>query len=86
MTRGNLNNHIGVPLTLLGLSERHRHAVIEMGANHPGDIAHLTSVAQPTVGLVTNAGAAHLEGFGLLEGVAAGKGELFAGLAAATLR
>jgi UDP-N-acetylmuramoyl-tripeptide--D-alanyl-D-alanine ligase len=80
VTKGNLNNHIGVPLTLLGLSERHQHAVIEMGANHRGEIAHLASVAAPTVGLVTNAGAAHLEGFGSLEGVAAGKGELFAGL------
>jgi UDP-N-acetylmuramoyl-tripeptide--D-alanyl-D-alanine ligase len=82
VTKGNLNNHIGVPLTLLGLTERHRHAVIEMGANHRGEIAQLVSVAAPTVGLVTNAGAAHLEGFGSLEGVAAGKGEMFAGLPA----
>jgi len=81
VTKGNLNNHIGVPLTLLGLDDRHQHAVIEMGASHCGEIAHLASVAEPTVGLVTNAGAAHLEGFGSLEGVAAGKGELFAGLA-----
>src|SRR5262245_32424938 len=80
ITQGNLNNHIGVPLTLLGLNERHLHAVIEMGANHRGEIAHLASVAAPTVGLVTNAGTAHLEGFGSLEGVAAGKGELFATL------
>ena len=80
VTKGNLNNHIGVPLTLLGLNERHQHAVIEMGANHLGEIAHLASMAAPTVGLVTNAGAAHLEGFGSLEGVAEGKGELFAGL------
>lgn len=80
VTEGNLNNHIGVPLTLLGLREEHRHAVIEMGANHRGEIAHLVSVAEPNVGLVTNAGAAHLEGFGSLDGVAASKGELFSGL------
>ena len=80
MTKGNLNNHIGVPLTLLGLRREHTHAVIEMGANHRGEIAHLASIAQPTVGLVTNAAAAHLEGFGSLEGVAAAKGELFSSL------
>jgi UDP-N-acetylmuramoyl-tripeptide--D-alanyl-D-alanine ligase len=83
VTRGNLNNHIGVPLTLLGLRHEHAHAVIEMGANHQGEIAHLVSIAQPDIGVVTNAGAAHLEGFGSLDGVAAGKGELFAGLPAA---
>ncbi len=82
ITKGNLNNHIGVPLTLLGLRQEHRHAVIEMGANHRGEIAHLASIAEPDIGLVTNAGAAHLEGFGSLDGVAAGKGELFAGLPA----
>jgi UDP-N-acetylmuramoyl-tripeptide--D-alanyl-D-alanine ligase len=80
MTRGNLNNHIGVPLTLLGLRSEHRSAVIEMGANHPGEIAHLASIAEPGIGLVTNAGAAHLEGFGSVDNVASGKGELFAGL------
>ncbi|OFW19254.1 MAG: hypothetical protein A3H97_00570 [Acidobacteria bacterium RIFCSPLOWO2_02_FULL_65_29] len=80
ITKGNLNNHIGVPLTVLGLREEHRYAVIEMGASHGGEIAHLASIAEPGVGLVTNAAAAHLEGFGSLEGVAAGKGELFAAL------
>jgi UDP-N-acetylmuramoyl-tripeptide--D-alanyl-D-alanine ligase len=80
ITKGNLNNHIGVPLTLLDLRQEHRHAVIEMGANHGGEIAHLASIAEPDIALVTNAGAAHLEGFGSLDGVAAGKGELFASL------
>jgi UDP-N-acetylmuramoyl-tripeptide--D-alanyl-D-alanine ligase len=82
VTRGNLNNHIGVPLTLLQLNALHRYAVIEMGANHQGEIAHLANIAEPTVGIVTNAGAAHLEGFGSLEGVATGKGELFRALPA----
>lgn len=81
VTRGNLNNHFGVPLMLLELESSHRSAVIEMGANHLGEIAHLATLVQPTVGLVTNAGAAHLEGFGSLEGVARGKGEMFAALA-----
>jgi len=81
VTRGNLNNHLGVPLMLLELEQAHRTAVIEMGANHIGEIAQLAATAQPTVGLVTNAGAAHLEGFGSLEGVAQGKGELFSALA-----
>jgi len=80
VTRGNLNNHIGVPLTLLELTDEHRFAVIEMGANHLGEIAHLASIAEPTIGIVTNAGAAHLEGFGSLHGVATGKGELFQSL------
>lgn len=80
VTRGNLNNHIGVPLTLLELNATHRYAVIEMGANHQGEIAHLANIAEPTVGIVTNAGAAHLEGFGSLEGVAFGKGEMFRSL------
>ncbi|MDX1593624.1 MAG: UDP-N-acetylmuramoyl-tripeptide--D-alanyl-D-alanine ligase [Gammaproteobacteria bacterium] len=81
-TRGNLNNHIGLPLTLLELGPSHRAAVIEMGANHTGEIAYLTGLARPTVGVVTNAGPVHLEGFGTVAGVARGKGELFAGLAA----
>jgi UDP-N-acetylmuramoyl-tripeptide--D-alanyl-D-alanine ligase len=80
VTRGNLNNHIGVPLTLLQLDASHRFAVIEMGANHQGEIAHLASLAAPGIGIVTNAGAAHLEGFGSLLGVATGKGELFRSL------
>lgn len=80
-TRGNLNNDIGLPLTLLTLGEQHQAAVIEMGANHPGEIAYLTQIAKPTVALITNAGAAHLEGFGSVEGVAHAKGEIFQGLA-----
>jgi UDP-N-acetylmuramoyl-tripeptide--D-alanyl-D-alanine ligase len=67
-------------LTLLSLEGDHRFAVVEMGANHRGEIAHLTSIAEPGIGIVTNAGAAHLEGFGSLDGVAEGKGELFAAL------
>ena len=80
VTRGNLNNHIGVPLTLSRLESGHRFAVIEMGANHKGEIAHLAAMARPDVGLVVNAGPAHLEGFGGIEGVAEGKGEMFASL------
>ncbi len=81
-TRGNLNNHIGVPLTLMRLGNEHRSAVIEMGANACGDIAALVPWVAPTVGVVTNAGAEHLEGFVNLDGVAAGEGELFEGLPA----
>jgi UDP-N-acetylmuramoyl-tripeptide--D-alanyl-D-alanine ligase len=77
-TIGNLNNHIGVPLTLLRLrTGEHDFAVIEMGANHRGEIAAYCQWAQPTHGLITNIGKAHLEGFGGAEGVALGKGELF---------
>ncbi len=79
-TRGNLNNDIGVPLTLLRLDERHAYAVIEMGANHPGEIAYLTGLAQPDVAMITNAGPAHLEGFGSVAGVARAKAEIYAGL------
>ena len=81
-TRGNLNNHIGVPLTLLRLEPTHESAVIEMGANRAGDVAELVALARPTVGLITNAGAEHLEGFGDLDGVARGEGEMVAGLEA----
>ena len=63
-THGNLNNHIGVPLTLMRLEVSHRSAVVEMGANRVGDVADLMRLARPTVGLITNAGAEHLEGFG----------------------
>src|SRR5947208_1418383 len=80
-TRGNLNNHIGVPLTLLRLEPTHRFAVVEMGTNHPGEVAALVDIARPTIGLITNAGAEHLEGFGSLEGVARAEGEMVAGLA-----
>ena len=79
-TRGNLNNHIGVPLTLLRLEPVHRFAVIEMGANRAGDVAALVEIGHPTVGLITNAGAEHLEGFGSIEGVARAEGEMVAGL------
>jgi UDP-N-acetylmuramoyl-tripeptide--D-alanyl-D-alanine ligase len=79
-TEGNLNNHIGVPLTLLRLRREHAVAVIEMGANHLGEIALLAGIARPGVGVVTQAGDAHLEGFGSREGVARGKGEMFSGL------
>lgn len=82
-TRGNLNNHIGVPLTLLRLEAAHRFAVIEMGANRAGDVASLAALARPTIGLITNAGAEHLEGFGSLEGVARAEGEMVEGLAPA---
>lgn len=76
-TRGNLNNEIGVPLTLLQLIASHDSAVIEEGASHPGDIAYLTQLVQPTVAVVTNAAGAHLEGFGSMDTVARTKGELF---------
>jgi len=79
-TKGNLNNDIGVPLTLAGLGSDHRSAVVEMGANHAGEIAYLAGLARPTVGIVTNAGPAHLEGFGSLDGVAHAKGEMFKAL------
>jgi UDP-N-acetylmuramoyl-tripeptide--D-alanyl-D-alanine ligase len=79
-TRGNLNNHIGVPLTLFELTQEHRYAVIEMGASGPGDIARLVEIAPPDVAVLTNVGAAHLKGFGSLDGVARAKSEIYAGL------
>nr|MDA3823487.1 UDP-N-acetylmuramoyl-tripeptide--D-alanyl-D-alanine ligase [Bacteroidales bacterium] len=75
-TRGNLNNHIGVPLTILGIKDEEL-AVIEMGANHPGEIRLLCEIADPDVGLITNIGKAHLDGFGGIEGVEKAKGELY---------
>jgi UDP-N-acetylmuramoyl-tripeptide--D-alanyl-D-alanine ligase len=79
-TRGNLNNHLGVPMTLLRLADTHRSAVIEMGANRRGDVEQLVQIARPGIGLITNAGAEHLEGFGSLEGAARAEGEMVAGL------
>ena len=79
-TEGNLNNDIGVPLTLLRLNGDHACAVIEMGANHPGEIAYLTGLARPDVAIINNAGPCHLEGFGDVAGVARAKGEIFQGL------
>lgn len=81
-TKGNLNNDIGMPLTLLELRDTHRYAVIEMGMNHPGEIAHLSMIARPDVALIINAQAAHLAGLGTVEAVARAKGEIFEGLAA----
>lgn len=81
-TRGNLNNQLGVPLTLLRLQDRYRSAVIEIGANRAGDVAELVALAKPHVGLITNAGAEHLEGFGSLDAVAHAEGEMVAGLEA----
>jgi UDP-N-acetylmuramoyl-tripeptide--D-alanyl-D-alanine ligase len=75
-TEGNLNNDIGVPLTLMRLAKDDEALVVELGANHAGEIGYLAALVEPTVGLITNAGAAHLEGFGSVEGVAAAKGEL----------
>ena len=76
-TQGNLNNHIGVPLTLLQLTSEHEIAVVEMGANHSGEIKLLAEIALPDYGIITNVGKAHLEGFGSFEGVMRTKGELY---------
>ncbi len=81
-TEGNLNNQIGVPLTLLKINKEHEMAIVEMGANHPMDIAELCALVHPDFGLITNVGKAHLLGFGSLEGVIAAKTELYKSLAA----
>jgi UDP-N-acetylmuramoyl-tripeptide--D-alanyl-D-alanine ligase len=81
-TRGNLNNDIGLPMMLLELREQHQFAVIEMGANHVGEIDYLTSIARPDVALVNNVGPAHLEGFGSLQNIAKAKAEIYNGLSA----
>ena len=76
-TQGNLNNQLGVPLTLLSITRAHEVAIIEMGASHPGDIKELVEIAEPTCGLITNVGKAHLEGFGSFDGVQKTKAELY---------
>ena len=76
-TQGNLNNQLGVPLTLLTITRAHEVAIIEMGASHPGDIKELVEIAEPNYGLITNVGRAHLQGFGSFEGVMATKAELY---------
>jgi len=81
-TRGNLNNHIGVPLTLLELRREHRYAVIEMGMNHAGEISYITRLAEPDVALINNAGLAHIEFLGSTAAIARAKGEIFEGLKA----
>lgn len=81
-TAGNLNNDIGVPLTLLRLRSEHRYAVIEMGANHTGEIAELTALAQPDVALISNIGPAHVEGFGSIDAISEAKAEIFRGVRA----
>src|SRR5690606_6345894 len=81
-TKGNLNNHIGVPLTLLSIREDTEMAIVEMGANHKGEIAFLSEIARPDYGYITNFGKAHLEGFGSLEGVIEAKSELYENLMA----
>ena len=80
-TQGNLNNEIGVPLTMFELRQEHKYAVVEMGASKKGDIKYLTQIARPDISVVTNASAAHLQGFGDLQGVASTKGEIFESLA-----
>ena len=80
-TQGNLNNDIGLPLTLLRLRDHHRYAVVEMGMNHAGEISYLTRIGRPDVALINNATSAHLGGLGSVEGVAKAKGEIFEGLA-----
>ncbi len=79
-TSGNFNNDIGVPLTLFGLDKKHQYAVIEMGANHPGEIEWLSAIARPNVAVITQCAPSHLEGFGSVEGVAKAKAEIYSGL------
>ncbi|WP_028388181.1 UDP-N-acetylmuramoyl-tripeptide--D-alanyl-D-alanine ligase [Legionella fairfieldensis] len=81
-TQGNLNNHIGAPLSVLQLQPEHRYAVFELGASHPGDIAYTVAAVQPQVALVNNIAPAHIEGFGSIDGVARSKGEIYQGLRA----
>ncbi len=81
-TKGNLNNHIGVPVTLLQLTSEHQFAVVEMGASGPGEIGYLCSLARPQVTMINNVMPAHIEGFGSIEGVAKAKGEIYSALAA----
>ena len=76
-TQGNLNNQLGVPLTLLSITRAHEMAIVEMGASHPGDIKELVEIAEPNCGLITNVGKAHLQGFGSFEGVQRTKAELY---------
>jgi UDP-N-acetylmuramoyl-tripeptide--D-alanyl-D-alanine ligase len=76
-TQGNLNNQLGVPLTLLNITRAHEMAIVEMGASHPGDIKELVDIAEPNCGLITNVGRAHLQGFGSFEGVMRTKAELY---------
>jgi len=80
LTRGNQNNELGLPLTLARLGAEHRYAVLELGASRPGDLHALTAIARPDVGIITGIAAEHLDGFGDLDGVAAGEGELLQGL------
>lgn len=82
-TKGNLNNHIGAPLSVLQLTSQHRYAVFELGANHPGEIAHTVAIVHPDVTLINNIAPAHVEGFGSIDGVAHAKGEIHQGLATA---
>ncbi|TAL61148.1 MAG: UDP-N-acetylmuramoyl-tripeptide--D-alanyl-D-alanine ligase [Legionella sp.] len=81
-TKGNLNNHLGAPLSVLQLKPAHRYAVFELGANHSGEIAHTVSIVQPDVTLINNIAPAHIEGFGSIDGVARAKGEIHQGLTA----
>ena len=76
-TKGNFNNHIGVPLTLLSIPKEAEYAIVEMGANHQNEIAQLSSICEPNIGYITNYGKAHLEGFGGVEGIIKGKSELY---------